>query len=34
MREYYVWWSTEITSRATYGRFRTFTVSTDERVQQ
>jgi hypothetical protein len=34
MREYYVWWSTEITSTATYGRFRTFTVSTDERVQQ
>jgi hypothetical protein len=33
MREYYQWWATEVTGTATYGRFRTFDVTTDERVQ-
>jgi hypothetical protein len=33
MREYYQWWATEVTGTATYSRFRTFTVTTDERVQ-
>jgi hypothetical protein len=34
MREYYQWWATEMTGTATYGRFRTFTVTTDERRRE
>jgi hypothetical protein len=34
MREYYQWWATEVTGTATYGRFRTFNVTVDERVDR
>jgi hypothetical protein len=34
MREYDQWWATEVTGTATDGRFRTFNVTADERVDR